>query len=74
MRMKYYSFSMYSPFTMVTAWGKLFPRAWLLEEPFTEGRLHEDESTTFRLYFRARHVALSSRAVWSRSAAAPCSA
>ncbi len=50
---------------MVTAWGKLFPRALLLEEPFTEGRLHEDESTTFRLYFRCRHVALSSRAVYA---------
>ena len=50
---------------MVTAWGKLFPREWLLEEPFTEGRLHEDESTTFRLYFRARHVALSSRAIYA---------
>ena len=50
---------------MVTAWGKLFPRQWLLEEPFTEGRLHEDESTTYRLFFRARHVALSSRAVYA---------
>lgn len=50
---------------MVTAWGKLFPRAWMLELPFTEGRLHEDESTTFKLYFRAGRVALSSRAVYA---------
>ena len=50
---------------MVTAWGKLFPRAWLLEIPFTEGRLHEDESTTYKLYFRAGRVALSSRAVYA---------
>ena len=50
---------------MVTAWGKIFPREWLLEEPFTEDRLHEDESTTFRLYFRARHVALTSRVVYA---------
>ena len=50
---------------MVSACGKLFPREGLLAEPFTEGRLHEDESTTFRLFFRSRRVALSSRVVYA---------
>ncbi len=50
---------------MVTAWGKLFPRAWILDDPFTEGRLHEDESTTFKLFYRARRVALTTRAVYA---------
>ena len=50
---------------MVTAWGKLFPRTWLLDDPFTEGRLHEDESTTFKLFYRAKRVALTSRAVYA---------
>ena len=50
---------------MVTAWGKLFPRTWMLEFPFTEGRLHEDESTTFKLFYRSGRVALTSRAVYA---------
>lgn len=50
---------------MVTAWGKLFPRELLLREPFTEGRLHEDEATTYRLYAAVSRVALSSRPVYA---------
>ena len=50
---------------MVTAWGKLFPRELLLREPFKEGRLHEDEATTYRLYFAVRRVALSSRPIYA---------
>lgn len=50
---------------MVTAWGKLFPRELLLREAFTEGRLHEDEATTYRLYAAVSRVALSSRPVYA---------
>lgn len=44
---------------MVVAWGKLYKRELFEEIRFPEGKIHEDEFTTYRLLFKARKITLT---------------
>jgi len=44
--------------SIVSAWGKLYKKSLFSECRFPEGRIHEDQGTTYKLLFRARKTVL----------------
>ena len=48
----------------VVAWGKLWKRERLAELRFPEGRIHEDEATTYRLLYPLERFALVEAPLW----------
>ena len=48
----------------VVAWGKLWRRERLTELCFPEGRIHEDEATTYRLLYPLERLALVEAPLW----------
>lgn len=50
--------------SLVTAWAKLYRREIACAELFPEGRLHEDEGTAYRFYFRSRRVVCGTREIY----------
>lgn len=58
-----YGQELYMP--LVTAWAKLFKREIVREVRFPEGRLHEDDATAYRFYYRSALTVLGPRAVYA---------
>lgn len=50
--------------TMITAWGKLYHRDLKPLLIYPEGRTHEDEFVTYRVFYSAGRVAVSERALY----------
>lgn len=50
---------------MVTAWMKLYKRELFDEIRFPEGLLHEDEATTYQVYYRSKKIAVSDKFVYA---------
>jgi len=50
---------------MVTAWGKLYAAAIVKAAPFIKGRLHEDEASTYKFYYKAAKVAVGTREIYA---------
>lgn len=46
---------------MITAWGKLYSAGLAQWLRFPQGRLHEDEFVTYKVFFQAQKVAVSSK-------------
>lgn len=50
---------------LITAWGKLFPRHIVVDNPFPVGRLHEDEATTYKYYYQSGSTAIGTREIYA---------
>lgn len=50
---------------MVTAWMKLYKRELFDGIRFPEGVLHEDEATTYRVYYRSEKIVASNKCVYA---------
>ena len=42
----------------IGTWCRLVPRQWLIEEPFLDGKIYEDLSSTYRLNLKAAKIAV----------------
>lgn len=46
---------------LITAWGKLYKKHLVSTYLFPEGRIHEDEATTYKYYYNAEKVVVGNR-------------
>ena len=46
---------------LITAWGKLYKKHLVLTYLFPEGRIHEDEATTYKYYYNAKKVVVGNQ-------------
>lgn len=49
---------------MVSAWGKLYDTRLFNDIAYLEGVLHEDEATTYKLYYKCNRVVVSNKIVY----------
>lgn len=50
---------------LVTAWGKLYRADLVKDYPFPKGRIHEDEATTCKYYYKSEKVAVGNQRLYA---------